>query len=114
MSPNETIYRTYPRHVAPQAAFKAIAAALKSKPFEHLLARTEAYAQAVKLWPPTDMHFIPHPATWFNRGSYDDDPTTWIRHAATATDPSHGRGFELKNDYSGITGKDENGLVTRG
>ena len=50
----------------------------------HLLDRVTAYAAAVATWPEADRQFIPHPATWFNRGSYDDDPATWQRRGATA------------------------------
>ncbi len=38
-----------------------------------------AYRDATALWPNGDKQFIPHPATWYNRGSYDDDPETWKR-----------------------------------
>jgi hypothetical protein len=44
-----------------------------------LLFRTRAYATATESWPESEKQFIPHPATWFNRGSYDDDPATWER-----------------------------------
>lgn len=73
------IYEAYPRKVGPAAALKAISKALKAKPPADLLAATQAYANAVKTWPEPDKCFIPHPATWFNRGSYDDDPATWQR-----------------------------------
>lgn len=75
----ERIYRAYPRHTARQAALKAIRKALKTVPAERLLAVTEAYAAAVGRWPNSERKYIPYPATWFNRGSYDDDPSEWER-----------------------------------
>ena len=41
----------------------------------------KTYADATTRWPVADRQFIPHPATWFNRGSYDDDPKEWSRNA---------------------------------
>lgn len=76
------IYKAFPRKVAPQAAHKAIAKALATVPFEKLLASTKAYAAAVGQWPAAERRqFVPHPATWFNRGSYDDDQSEWKRGA---------------------------------
>lgn len=75
----ESIYAAYPRRVAKQAALKAIAHALAlitkrngvHDPAAWLLARTQAYAASRAS---EDQKFTPYPATWFNRGSYDDDP----------------------------------------
>jgi uncharacterized protein YdaU (DUF1376 family) len=76
------IYRAYPRHVAPgdarQAILKAIARIAKadgaSQPdaTEKLLRRVEGYAAQVKR-DGTELRFVPHPATWFNKERYDDD-----------------------------------------
>lgn len=78
-TPEERLYAVYPRKVAKQDALRAIAKALQSQPFETLLPKVEAYAAAVARWPEEDRRWVPHPATWFNRGSYDDDPKTWER-----------------------------------
>lgn len=75
----ETIYETYPRKQGKQDALKAIKAALVDCSPERLLERTQAYAAATTNWSEADRKFIPHPATWYNRGSYDDDPAEWIR-----------------------------------
>jgi len=75
----QDIYSAYPRKVGKADALKAISKALKAKSPADLLAATQAYAEAVKTWPEADKCYIPHPATWFNRGSYDDDPATWKR-----------------------------------
>lgn len=75
----DRIYEAYPRKVGHKDAVKAITSALKAAPADRLLERTKAFAGAVALWPKGDGKFVPHPATWFNRGSYDDDPETWKR-----------------------------------
>jgi len=75
------IYLAYPRKVARIAALAAITRALGST--EHpidpvtLLERVEHYARHCKS---KEKQYVPHPATWFNRGSYfdvDDDPDAW-------------------------------------
>lgn len=71
------VYKAYPRHVAPDAAMKAIAKAAKKKPIAYLLERVEVYAKAVKI-AGIEKTFIPHPATWFNGGRYDDDASEWL------------------------------------
>ncbi len=99
----EDVYAAYPRKVGKQAALKAIQKAVKamsgkaipaelmrelfkSHPlgatitgWDYLLNRTKAYASATARWPAADKKYIPHPATWYNRGSYDDDPKEWER-----------------------------------
>jgi hypothetical protein len=74
------IYDAYPRHTAPKAALRAIEQALESHPGADLLAACKAYAAAVATWSAEDRaRFVPHPATWFNQGRYDDDRGTWSR-----------------------------------
>lgn len=99
----ETIYEIYPRKVGKKDALKAIKNALATKTPAELQTAVKAYAEAVALWPESDRQFIPHPATWFNRGSYDDDPQTWKRHATHRTPNS--RSFENQPTYAGITEK---------
>ena len=80
------IYAAYPRKVGKQSALKAITKAAKlGGGMSFLLDKTNHYALAVKSWPAADKKFIPHPATWFNRGSYDDDQTEWKRGASAVT-----------------------------
>jgi hypothetical protein len=87
----EEIYAAYPRKVGRAAAIKAInkvPSKWRDGGFamrKFLLERTQSYAAAVAKWPAADKQFIPHPATWFNRGSYDDDPKEWSRGAATTS-----------------------------
>jgi hypothetical protein len=72
----EEIYIAYPRHTAPQPAYKAIEKALKRKPFDELLGIVKLYAVQTKQKiadGKMEKQFIPHPATWFNQGRYDDE-----------------------------------------
>jgi hypothetical protein len=76
------IYEFYPRKVGKDAALRAIQKRLDQglEPIV-LMTATRLYAEATAKWPAEDRQFIPHPATWFNRGSYDDDPREWQRAA---------------------------------
>ena len=72
----EELYQAYPRHTAKDAALKAIEKALKKKSFDELLPIVRNYAQNVEkdiAEGRTEKQFIPHPATWFNQGRYEDD-----------------------------------------
>lgn len=77
----EGLYELYPRKVGKVAAIKAIVKVLKAGEVTELELRSSVnlYRRAVEGWPEQDRTFIPHPATWFNRGSYLDDPATWAR-----------------------------------
>ncbi len=77
----EKVYVLYPRRQGKKAALKAIENALKSKTVGELCEACNAFADATGRWPAGDEKFIPHPATWFNQGRYDDDRSTWIRRA---------------------------------
>jgi hypothetical protein len=67
-------WEAYPNKVAKVAAEKAYAKALKAIPGPDppsvILAGVER-AKASRQW---REGFIPHPATWLNRGSWDDEP----------------------------------------
>jgi len=73
---DEEIYQAYPRKIGKQVALKAIRKACEKGEPVKILEATKAYAEATAGW---DRQFIPHPATWFNRGSYDDDRAEWVR-----------------------------------
>lgn len=89
----KVIYNAYPRKVGKVAALKAIRKALVElcgrDNFDGANATYAAarwlervvveYAHATARWPPGDKKYIPHPATWFNQGRYDDDPGEWDR-----------------------------------
>jgi len=75
------IYAAYPRHVGRAAAFRAIERALMRlrdrgipNPHQWLLQRVERFARTPK---GQSGQYCPYPATWFNQGRYDDDPTEW-------------------------------------
>jgi hypothetical protein len=70
------IYRAYPRQVGRGAALKAIARALHTHPPDVLLAKVREFA-ASPLVKSSPAEYVPHPATWFNAGRYDDDPAEW-------------------------------------
>lgn len=89
----EQIFDSYPRKIAKIGAIKAISNAIRdltketgADPVPYLLERTQAYAAAVAKWPasaryPNGRDVCPHPATWFSRGSYTDDPREWVQGA---------------------------------
>ena len=71
----KAIYLAYPRKIAPDAALRAIQKRLaQGIPAATLLAAVTAYATATA---GTEREFIPHPATWFNKGRFADDPAEW-------------------------------------
>ena len=72
----EMIYEAYPRKVGKEAGLKAIKAALMRSKMTPagMLEAVNAFALAMK---DEDPQFIPHPATWFNRGSFSDDRVAW-------------------------------------
>lgn len=76
LSKAEQIYQAYPRKIARKEGIAAIEKVLKTVPFETLLAKTRQYADSpcVKQ---DGLDFVPYPATWFNRGQYEDDPVFW-------------------------------------
>jgi hypothetical protein len=73
----ERIYGAYPKKVGRNKALKAIDLAMRDVPAAELLANTEEYARCVAKWPARERQYVPHPSTWFNRGSYADDPKEW-------------------------------------
>lgn len=75
----ERIYAHYPRKVGKEAALKAIMKALTHVPAAMLESRIKAFAECASRYTTKDRVFIPHPATWFNQGRYDDDPKEWLR-----------------------------------
>jgi hypothetical protein len=74
----QKIYDEYPRKVGPDHAFRAINDALRQGiKFDELLEKTRLYAQARRR-PGQDMKLTPHPAAWFRRGSWKEDPEQWL------------------------------------
>lgn len=71
----DAFWRAYPRKVAKDAATKAFAKAVRRitdpDPLAVILAGIE---RALPGW--DDPQFIPHPSTWLNRGSWEDEAPT--------------------------------------
>ncbi len=81
----EELYNEYPKKVCKQAAKTAIEKALGVKDFDYLMDAVKEFAESVV---GADKQFVPYPATWFNRGCYEDDRSEWKklgRVAATGT-----------------------------
>lgn len=79
------LYKSYPRKVGKNAALKAILKAMKDHSFDYLLERVARYAECTRSWPEDQTQFIPHPATWFNGGRFEDEESNWIRKASVET-----------------------------
>lgn len=79
----EAIYKAYPKKKAKLDALKAIlrAISVSGKSPEWMLERTTAYAlERAK----EDPQYTPYPASWFNKGSYLDEPES-----KTESKPKH-------------------------
>jgi len=80
------IFTAYPRKVAREKAYKAIAAALarigkreddrRRGSWSARRCYAKARNRAIQN-DPEEKKYTPHPATWFNGGRYDDDPGEW-------------------------------------
>lgn len=100
------IYDAYPLKRNKQDALKAIGKVIAGgrDPTE-LLKTTELFAaywgERIKR-NASDKQYCPYPATWFNKGGYDDDPSNW--------EISDGK-EQRRNTHSpdGRTGKDDRG-----
>jgi hypothetical protein len=80
----EAIYQEYPRKVSKPEAIAAIKKALKTNSAEKLLEKVKAYASAIG-W--QERQFIPHPATWFNKKRWEDDPAEWVQPSSNGSRP---------------------------
>ena len=85
----ERLYQAYPKKASPKDARRAIEKALKQIPAGELLPKIQAYATAVRD-SGIELKYVPNPATWFNGGRWDDDPSTWPQ-KPTATQFGKGR-----------------------
>lgn len=95
----EAIYALYPRKQGKTKAIAAIVKVLRAGTHTELelQAIVKAYAEATSKWSEQDRTFIPHPATWFNRGSYMDDPATWTRQPSQAEKKGRGAGGPVES-----------------
>jgi len=84
----DEFWSVYPRKAGKGAARKAFAAAAKSAGGAAVVAGARRFALDPNL---PDKQFIPHPATWLSRGSWEDEPLpprTTSPAAAAAAAPS--------------------------
>lgn len=81
------LYKSYPRKVGKNAALKAILKAMKDHSFDYLLERVSKFAECTRSWPEDQLRFIPHPATWFNGGRFEDDEKEWVKTTHQPTNP---------------------------
>jgi hypothetical protein len=95
----ESIYQTYPRKVGKLAALKAIEKAVSRISAERRIGEGEAAAFLIERTrvfansPKGQLgDLTPHPATWYNRGSYIDDEREWQANTPSAP-PNTGRKF---------------------
>lgn len=87
-SPEEmalAVYKAYPRKVGKQDALKAIHKAAKvlmkagsteRDAYATLYRAVTAYAKSGEVTT-RERQYIPHAATWFNKGRWEDDPAEW-------------------------------------
>jgi hypothetical protein len=105
----EGIYQAYPRHVGKRDALRAIEKAigrLRKGEFGRKLNDAQIYAglkERTLYFASTPAGqkgvFTPHPATWFNRSSYLDDPEEWEKeqHAGGSSELSKHDQRNFKN-----------------
>jgi hypothetical protein len=79
------LYKAYPKHTAPNNAYRAIRKALVLKPFDELVLAVGAFSRKCSR-EGTEEKFIPHPASWFNAGRYDDEEFSRAK-SSQASDP---------------------------
>lgn len=92
------IYAMYPRKIKPIPAKKAIREAVQriaesgnDDPLAFLQARVLAYAASESAKPPPagETDWRPHPASWFNSGSYDNDDIEWTKPNGSGSSKNH-------------------------
>ena len=90
----ESIYQEYPKKKNKPDAIKAILKAMKGTAPQVLLERTRQYSAAIT-W--KESQFIPYPATWFNKGGFDDDPASWAKPSTSknSNKPTNANDFKL-------------------
>ena len=67
----EIFWKAYPRRLAKKNALRAFIKARKETTLEAILSKLEQLQQSE--WSKRELQYIPHPATWLNRGGWDDE-----------------------------------------
>jgi hypothetical protein len=70
----DLFWKAYPKKVGKKDAMKAFAKAKDLPPITDLIAEVELQSRSVE-WQKDGGQFIPHPATWLNRGGWLDEVT---------------------------------------
>ena len=95
----------YPRKVNKKAALKAWDKATKETPAEQIVGAAEMYGASDIA---ADGEFVPHPATWLNKGAYLDDPTEWERREPKSKDQKRQEAnFQVLADVSQMIDEQE-------
>ena len=71
--PLDAFWKLYPNRKGKLAAERALDKAIKRDGLDRVMDGTRRYAEHIAKHPPDDSQYLPHPATWLNRGSYDDE-----------------------------------------
>jgi hypothetical protein len=71
----EAFWAIYPRKVAKDAAWRAWQKRLPDAALTSRILAAVTAQQTWSTWTKDGGEFIPYPATWLNRGSWDDEPT---------------------------------------
>jgi hypothetical protein len=79
----EEIYELYPRKIGKLDAIRKIAKAIKDHGFELIADKTKQFAQAWANTSAEEIQFCPYPATWFHKGRFLDDASTYERKSQT-------------------------------
>lgn len=109
---SETLYKLYPRHVGKKKALAAIDKALREKSFDELLLAVQAFCRKCAR-EGKEEQFIPHPATWFAQGRYEDEefkPGYQIQRQGASNGKGHSNLAALRE----ALGPDSDGLDTDG
>ena len=95
----------YPRKVNKKAALRAWDKATKETPAEQIIGAAETYAASDIA---ADGEFVPHPATWLNKGAYLDDPAEWERREPKSKDQKRQEAnFQVLADVSQMIDEQE-------
>ncbi len=82
----EKIFKRHPRRSDYRASVLAICQAVWDEvesgvtpemALEMIAQKTDAYADAVKKWPPAEQEYVKGALAWYKNGCYRDDPDTW-------------------------------------
>lgn len=100
----EQFWAEYPRRIGKKAALKAFLNARDRPRIDDLLESIRK-AKASPQWAKDGGQYIPHPATWLNRGQWADVPTETkptVFEEFLARGEDHEDGIDRSGDYLGV------------